>query len=49
MLLDLIDGIATEQPRRLERARFVARGSHGPPRLRPHELAALIRTSEMTV
>jgi len=49
MLLDLIDGIATEQPRRLERARFVTRGSHGPPRLRPHELAALIRTGEMTV
>ena len=47
MLLDLIDGVATDRPGRLERARFVARGSHGPPRLRPHELAALIRSCEI--
>ena len=49
MLLDLIDGVAADQPGRLERARFVARGSHGPPRLRPHELAARVRGCEVTV
>jgi LacI family transcriptional regulator len=49
LLLDLIDGVASDRPGRLERARFVARGSHGPPRLRPHELAALVRTCEVTV
>jgi LacI family transcriptional regulator len=49
MLLDLIDGIAPTRAGRLERARFVARGSHGPPRLRPQELAALVRSGEVKV
>jgi len=43
LLLDLIDGVASEQTGRLEKARFVARGSHGPPRLSPRQLAALVR------
>jgi len=49
LLLDLIDGVASDQPGRLEQARFLARGSHGPPQLSPQELAARVSACEVTV
>ena len=49
MLLDLIDGDTTDHPGRLERARFAARGSHGPPTLSSQELRRLVGQTEATV
>lgn len=49
LLLDLIDGEGADPAGRLEQARFLARGSHGPPRLSSPELAARIELCDALV